>query len=173
MAAAAFAAFFTTACGSDSPTSSSSGGVVVQGMVLSESASTSVGAADTRTAAAQAKKVTVKVEGTSLTVDVSANGTFQFTGIPSGTFTLVFLADGVEVGRVVVTAQDGNEVKIVVQVKDSQLVVVQIEVDGADQGTRHLTQHFELQRERRQAGPGHRARGQRQLRCVRPNSRCP
>ena len=96
--------------------------------MLGDSASAS--AADTRTATAQAKKVTVKVEGTSMTVDVSANGTFQFTGIPSGTFTLVFLADGVEVGRVVVTAQDGNEVKIVVQVKDSQLVVVQIEVDG-------------------------------------------
>jgi hypothetical protein len=130
LAASVVAAVITGACGSDSPTSSSAGGVVVQGMVLSESASTSVGAADARTATAQAKKVTVKVEGTSLTVDVSANGTFQFTGIPSGTFTLVFLADGVEVGRVVVTAQDGNEVKIVVQVKDSELVVVQIEVDG-------------------------------------------
>jgi hypothetical protein len=135
VAAAAFAAFFTTACGSDSPTSSSSGGVVVQGMVLSDSASTSVGAADTRTATAQAKKVTVKVDGTSFTVDVSSNGTFQFTGIPSGTFTLVFLADGVEVGRVVVTAEDGNEVKIVVQVKAAELVVVQIEVNGADQGS--------------------------------------
>jgi hypothetical protein len=135
VAAGAFAAFLTTACGSDNPTSGSAGGVGVQGMVLSDSASAAVGAADTRTATAQAKKVTVKVDGTSFTVDVSANGTFHFNGIPSGTFTLVFLADGVEVGRVVVTADDGNEVKIVVQVKAGELVVVQIEVDGADQGT--------------------------------------
>jgi hypothetical protein len=99
--------------------------------------SASASAADTRAPqAAQAKKITVKVEGTSLTVDVNANGTFQLTGVPSGTFTLIFLSDGVEVGRVVVTAGDGSEVKIVVQVNGVQLIVVEIEIeDGTGSNT--------------------------------------
>jgi hypothetical protein len=93
----------------------------------------SVSAADTQTSASSAKKVTVKVEGTSLTVDVSASGTFQFTDIPSGTFTLIFLVDGVEIGRVVVTAEEGSEVKIVVQVTDSTLVLVEIKVENPEE----------------------------------------
>jgi hypothetical protein len=134
-AAVVIAALMAVACGGESPTGSTGGGVVVQGVVLGDGAS--VSAADTRAPqAAQAKKVTVKVEGSTLSVDVNANGTFQLTGIPSGTFTLVFLADGVEVGRVVVTAGDGSEVKIVVQVTAGQLVVVEIKVeDGSGSNT--------------------------------------
>ena len=128
-AAVVIAALMAVACGGESPTGANGGGVVVQGVVMGDSASAS--AADTRSPqASQAKKVTVKVEGTTLTVDVNANGTFQLTGIPSGTFTLVFLADGVEVGRVVVTAGDGSEVKIVVQVTAGQLIVVEIKVEN-------------------------------------------
>jgi hypothetical protein len=127
--AAVIAAVVTGGCGSEGPTgSSAAGGVGVQGVVLGNGAS--VSAADTQTSSSGAKKVTVKVEGTSLTVDVSASGTFQFTGIPSGTFTLVFLADGVEIGRVVVSAADGSEVKIVVQVTAGTLVVVEIKVES-------------------------------------------
>ena len=122
-------ALLSVACGSDSPTGSSGGGVAVQGVVMGEGASAS--AADTRaTQASQAKKMTVKVDGSAtLSVDVNANGTFQLVGIPSGTFTLVFLADGAEVGRVVVSAGDGSEVKIVVQVTAGQLIVVEIKID--------------------------------------------
>jgi hypothetical protein len=128
-AAVAVTALLAIACGGESPTGSSGGGVAVQGVVMGDSASAS--AADTRAPqAAQAKKMTVKVDGSAtLSVDVNANGTFQLTGIPAGTFTLVFLADGVEVGRVVVSAGDGSEVKIVVQVTAGQLVVVEIKVD--------------------------------------------
>ena len=128
-AATAVVAVVTAGCGSESPTGpAAAGGVVVQGVVLGKGAS--VSAADTQAPASSAKKVTVKVEGTSLTVDVSASGTFQFTGIPRGTFTLVFLADGVEIGRVVVSAAEGSEVKIVVQVTDSTLVLVEIKVEN-------------------------------------------
>jgi hypothetical protein len=131
-AAVFIVALMAVACGGESPTGANGGGVVVQGVVLGDGAS--VSAADTRAPqAAQAKKVTVKVEGSTLSVDVNANGTFQLTGIPGGTFTLVFLADGVEVGRVVVTAGDGSEVKIVVQVTAGQLIVVEIKVeDGSN-----------------------------------------
>ena len=130
------AAVVTVGCGSESPTgSSAAGGVVVQGVVLGSGASVSASDIQTPASSASAKKVTVKVEGTSLTVDVSASGTFQFTGIPSGTFTLIFLADGVEIGRVVVSAAEGAEVKIVVQVTGSTLVLVEIKVENPDDDT--------------------------------------
>jgi hypothetical protein len=131
-AAAVVAAVVTGGCGSESPTAPSAGGVVVQGVVLGDGASVTA-AADTQPASSQAKKVTVRVDGTTLSVDVSANGTFEFKGIPSGTFTLVFLADGVEIGRVEVTAEDGFEVKIVVQVTDSTLVLIEIKVENPDE----------------------------------------
>jgi hypothetical protein len=117
-------------CGSDSPTAPAAGGVVVEGVVVGGTAS--VSAADLQSSAAAARKVTVKVEGTTLTVDVSANGTFKLEGVPSGTFTLVFLQDGVEIGRVVVTAGDDMEVKIVVQVTGSTIVVIELKVEGRD-----------------------------------------
>jgi hypothetical protein len=128
-AVALVAAVLAGGCGSDSPTAPG-GGVVVEGVVLGGTAS--VSAADLPSSSAAARKVTVKVEGTTLTVDVSANGTFKLEGVPSGTFTLVFLQDGVEIGRVVVTAGDDMEVKIVVQVTGSTIVVVELKVEGRD-----------------------------------------
>jgi len=136
--AAVVAAVVTGGCGSDSPTAPSAGGVVVQGVVLGDGTSVTA-AADTQTASASAKKLTVRVDGTTLTVDVNANGTFELKGIPGGTFTLVFLADGVEVGRVVVSAGEGSEVKIVVQVTAGALVVVEITVESATPGTTPAT----------------------------------
>jgi hypothetical protein len=129
-----FAAVIAGACGGESPSSpSATGGVVVQGVVLGDSAALSA-SSGTPTNAAQNQKITVQVEGTSITAEVGANGTFELKGIPGGTFTLIFLVDGVEIGRVVVTAEEGSEVKVVVQVKDSTLVLVQIEVEGPEGG---------------------------------------
>jgi hypothetical protein len=128
------AALISQGCGSDGPTAASSAGVLVQGVVLGDGASVSI-AAGSQPEAASPKKLKVRVDGTSLDVDVSVNGTFELKGVPSGTFTLVFLADGVEVGRVVVSAADGSEVKIVVQVTAGALVVVEIKVDGTPSET--------------------------------------
>jgi len=133
--AVVLAAVVVGACGGDSPSSpSSTGGVVVQGVVLGEGAAFTASSGPA-VAAAKSQKVTVKVEGTSITAEVSANGTFELKGIPSGTFTLVFLVDGVEIGRVVVTAEEGSEVKIVVQVQNSMLVVVEIKVESSEPST--------------------------------------
>jgi hypothetical protein len=130
--AAVLGALVVGACGGDSPSSpSTSGGVVVQGVVLGDGAAVTA-SSGSPVAAAKAAKVTVKVDGTSITADVSANGTFELKGVPGGTFTLIFLVDGVEIGRVVVSAEDGSEVKIVVQVKDSVLVLVEIKVEDDD-----------------------------------------
>jgi hypothetical protein len=123
------AAVVVGACGGESPASPSGGGVVVQGVVLGDGVAVRA-SSGAPVAAAKSQKVTVKVEGTSITAEVSANGTFELKGIPGGTFTLIFLVDGVEIGRVVVVAEEGSEVKIVVQVKDSVLVLVEIKIEG-------------------------------------------
>jgi hypothetical protein len=130
--AAVLAVVVVGACGGESPSSPSpSGGVAVQGMVLGDGAAFTASSGPA-VAAAKGQKVTVKVEGTTITAEVSANGTFELKGIPAGTFTLIFLVDGVEIGRVVVTAEDGSEVKVVVQVRDSALVLIEIKVEGPE-----------------------------------------
>jgi hypothetical protein len=128
---AVVAALLAAACG-DSPSSpSGAGSVVVQGVVLGEGAS--VTASSGSHADAAGGTITVRVEGTpSLKVTVSANGTFKLEGVPAGTFVLIFEKDGVEIGRVSVTAADGAEVKIVVQIQGSSVVVVDLKVDGDD-----------------------------------------
>lgn len=118
------------ACGgSDSPSSPSGRGTVaVQGVVLGMA---SGGGEVTASAAARAASsgITVTVEGAGISTTVSANGTFEIEGVPSGTFTLVFTKDGVEIGRVVITAAEGAEVKITVQIQNTALVVIEIKVD--------------------------------------------
>ena len=123
------AAVVAPACGGGSPSSpSGSGGVAVQGVVLGDGTSFSA-SSGAKPSGAQAQKITVTVAGTSITAEVSANGTFELKGIPSGSFTLVFLVDGVKIGEVLISAPEGSEVKLVVQVKNSVLVVVEIKVE--------------------------------------------
>ncbi len=120
-------------CGAGSPSSPSAGGkgVAVQGMVLGDGAAFAA-SSDVHSSSAKPQKVTVKVEGTTITAEVSANGTFVLNDIPSGTFTLIFMVDGKEIGRIVVTAQDGDEVKIVVQVTDSALTLIEMHIEHAE-----------------------------------------
>jgi hypothetical protein len=50
----------------------------------------------------------VTVEGTTITAEVGADGAFVQRGVPAGSFTLVFKADGTEIGRVPIEAPDGS-----------------------------------------------------------------
>lgn len=124
------------ACGGGSPTSSSgTGSVAIQGVVLGSGS-----ASGELTASAGVKAsggtITVTVEGTGITTTVSASGTFELKGVPSGTFTLVFKKDGVEIGRVEITAAEGSEVKITVQVQatteTTTVIVIEIKIDDED-----------------------------------------
>jgi hypothetical protein len=120
------------ACGGSSPSSpsgSGSGTVGIQGVVLgsgSGSAPELTAAANTRSASGS---ITVTVEGAGITTTVSASGTFELSSVPAGTFTLVFTRSGIEIGRLEITASGGAEVKIVLQVQSSTLVVVNITGD--------------------------------------------
>jgi len=118
----------TLSCGGERPSSPSGTGVDVQGLMLGDGAAF-VASSGAHPSSAKAQKVTVTVAGTTITDDVSANGTFVLKGVPGGSFTLVFTADGKVIGTIEVTAEDGAEVKVVVKVKDGALVLVELKVE--------------------------------------------
>ena len=127
--AVAMAGLALAACGSSNPAGpSGSGGVTVQGVLLGEGAAFTASS----NAGTSSGPVTVVVEGTSISVTISGNGTFKLDDLPPGTFTLVFYQDDQEIGRVTVTAGDGATVKVVVQKKGSVIVVVELEIDDGD-----------------------------------------
>ena len=133
---AVVAAAVAAGCGSDGPSSPSAGGtgVDVQGLLLGEGASF-VASSGGSPSSAKAQKVIVTVQGTTITAEVSANGTFELKGIPSGTFTLIFTIDGKTVGQITVTAEDGAEVKIVVKFENGALVLVELEIESPEPAT--------------------------------------
>jgi len=123
------------ACGSDNPAGPSATRVVLKGTVLG--APTSVfteSAASTQSASSGKITVTVQ-EDPSLTVTVSGNGTFEITGLPLGSFTLVFSRNGVVLGTVAVTGvQPDVEITVVVKVTGNNVVLVSLKMgDGPDQ----------------------------------------
>lgn len=126
----AAAALTLSGCGGSPTAPSGSGGVAVRGVLLGEGAAFTASSAGS--AAAKGGPITVVVEGTSITATISGNGTFELEGLTPGTFTLVFLRDGMEIGRITVTAGDGVEVKIVVKLEDSVVVLVDLELDDHD-----------------------------------------
>jgi hypothetical protein len=101
------------------------------------SASGSAGASAHSGAASAAGKMVVTVqEQPSISATVSANGTFELEGLPSGTFTLVFTIDGTVVGTIVISgvATDA-EVKIVVQITADGVILIEIKIEGLDDDT--------------------------------------
>ena len=70
------------------------------------------------------------VEGTAITAEVGADGTFVLKGVPSGKFTLVFMVDGVKIGEVPIEAPDGSKVKITVKVAAGKLEPVDMRVEN-------------------------------------------
>ncbi|HSD27745.1 MAG TPA: hypothetical protein VLL75_10615 [Vicinamibacteria bacterium] len=123
----------TLSCGSEGPSSPSGTGVEVQGLLLGEGASF-VASSGAHPSAAKAEKVVVTVEGTTITTEVSANGTFVLKGIPGGSFTLIFTVGGTEIGRIDVLAEDGAEVKVVVKVENGLLVLVELQIENPEPG---------------------------------------
>lgn len=125
----AAAALALVACGGDNPASPSGpGGVTVKGVLLG------AGAAFTASSAAgsSAGPITVEVEGTSISVEISGNGLWVIEDAPARDFTLVFLQNGVEIGRIEVKSGDAAEIDIIVKIVDSEVVLIKIDFDGDD-----------------------------------------
>ncbi len=115
--------------GSSSPTSPSGGGVVLNGMVVGSDA-VSTSSADVTAQSTSGRRITVTVENTSLSTTVSANGTFVFEGLPTGSFTLVFSSNGVVIGNIRITgARDKVKINIVVQVTPTTVSLVNLDME--------------------------------------------
>jgi hypothetical protein len=115
------------ACGDGGPAAPSGAeeGVTVRGVLLGE------GAAFTASSAARSGggPITVAVKGTSISVTISGNGTFEIEDIPAGPFVLLFLQGDVELGRISMTAVDGAVIKIVVKKRGAVIVLVEMKLD--------------------------------------------
>lgn len=118
-------------CGGGSPAGPSSGGLKLQGLVLQDSSGAGAQSAGTRAESTSGGSITVTVKETpSITTRVSGNGTFEIDNLPAGTFTLVFSVDGTVVGEIQVQVVAGaTEIKIVVQVTQGSVVLVDIKFD--------------------------------------------
>jgi hypothetical protein len=132
LAAVAASAIALSGCGGSSPGSPSGKGVVLQGTVLSTTAAAGA-SAHAGASAATGKMVVTVQENPSITATVSANGTFELEGLPSGTITLVFTIDGRVVGTLTLTGLGEDvEVKIVVQITPDGVVLIEIKIEGQD-----------------------------------------
>jgi hypothetical protein len=127
--AVAAAALALAACGDSNPASpSGTGGVTVKGVLLGEGAAFTASSA----AGSSAGPITVAVEGTSISVEISGNGLWVIEDAPARDFTLVFLQNGVEIGRIEIKAEDAAEIDIIVKIVDSEVVLIKIDFDGDD-----------------------------------------
>jgi hypothetical protein len=121
-----------SACGG-SPTSPSSNGIVVQGTVLSGSGVSTSDLTASSGSPSSSSRITVTVQGTGISTTVSASGTFVLEGLQPGPFTLVFTKDGHQIGTVTLTVTSPTAaVKMVVEVTDSGVVLVELKVDDKD-----------------------------------------
>jgi hypothetical protein len=112
-----------------------SGGVVLRGTVVGATALGDGASASSAGVGSSSARITVTLqEDPTVTTTVSGNGTFELTGLPEGSFTLVFSRDGLTLGTIAITADAGDEVRITVQVTNTTVVLITIEVVGSDDG---------------------------------------
>ena len=124
-------------CGGGSP-AGPSGSLKLQGLVLPDASAVAAQSAGAKALSTSASAVTVTVkEAPSTTVTVSGNGTFELDNLPAGTFTLVFSVNGTVIGEIQVQVVDGaTEIKVVVQITQGSVVLVNISFDtGSGTGT--------------------------------------
>jgi len=128
----AFAILALVSCG-ENP-AGPSGGIELQGVVLEGPSGASAQAMGLSTQSATKSKITVTVEGTSISAKVSANGTFTLKNVPAGTFNLVFTRDGTVIGTIQISVVEGSKrVKVVVDASGETVTLVSIDFE-TDQG---------------------------------------
>jgi hypothetical protein len=134
----AFAILALAQCG-ENP-AGPSGGIELQGVVLEGPSSASAQSTGLSSQSATKSKITVTVEGTSISAKVSANGTFTLKNVPAGTFTLVFTRDGTVIGTIQISVVEGSRrIKVVVDASGTTVTLVSIDFEtdqdeGEDQG---------------------------------------
>ena len=124
-------------CGGSSPTSpSGAGGVVLRGVAVGADGTPTASAGGGVSAQAASKdRITVTVQGTSISTTVSSNGTFELEGVPPGSFTLVFSSNTTVIGTVTITGVPSQgQIQIVVQVTVTTVVLINLEIDDTENG---------------------------------------
>ena len=118
-------------CGGSSPTSPSGAGkVVLHGVAVGADGAPAASAVGVSARAASKDRITVTVQGTSISTTVSTNGTFELEDLPSGSFTLVFSINTTVIGTVTITGvPTSGEIQIVVQVTVTTVVLINLEID--------------------------------------------
>lgn len=133
--ASLLAILLVLACGGSPAGPSESGagttGVSLDGMVLGATGSSNGSGTN-----ALAGEIVVSVlENPAVRVMVGPDGSFTLRGLPSGSFTLIFTRDGVELGRFVFSEVSPNQqITVTVQLNGSSLVVVEEKRNGIGHG---------------------------------------
>ena len=121
-------------CGGDNP-AGPSGGIDLEGVVLEGPSAASAQSMSLSTQSATKSKITVTVEGTSISAKVSSNGTFTLKNVPAGTFTLSFTRDGAVIGTIQIAVVEGSKrIKVVVDASGTSVVLVSIDFETDKQG---------------------------------------
>jgi hypothetical protein len=126
---AAAAAVVTLSCGGGGPSSPSGTGVEVQGVVLS--GASAVVASSGSHPAAKAQKVTVTVEGTTITAEVAADGTFVLKGIPAGSLRSSSWSTARRSGISRSKPRTG-QVKVTVKIEASHVVLLDMNIEAPE-----------------------------------------
>lgn len=118
-------------CGGGSPTSPSGAGrVVLHGVAVGAGGASAASATGVTAQAASKDRVTVTVQGTSISTTVSANGTFELEGLPAGNLTLGFTIHNTVIGTVPITGvPTSGEIRVVVQISATTVVLIDLEID--------------------------------------------
>jgi hypothetical protein len=131
LAAAAGTGLILLGCGGSPTSPSNAAGVNLHGVAIGQNPATS--SAPGLHTMSGSSGLTVTVNGTSMTTQISANGTFELDGLPSGTLTLVFANNGVTIGTITITnVPTTAEIDLVVQITGNAVIKVKVEINGAD-----------------------------------------
>lgn len=108
-----------------------SGGVTLEGTVIGGS----FGAASVRGTSSAAAVLTVVVDGHPEMVATITNGSFTLRGLPEGSFTLIFLSDGAEIGGLTFDEVRPNQaLTVTVSIAGSSVVLVEERRNGMGHG---------------------------------------
>ena len=117
------------ACGGN-PNGPDANGVTLEGTVVGGT----FGAASVRGAAAAVLTVRV-AENPAMTTTIGADGRFTLRGLPEGAFTLVFLSDGVEIGRLSFGSVMPNQAfTVTVAISGASVILVEERRNGIGHG---------------------------------------
>lgn len=129
VAVIAVLAFRLAACGGN-PAGPSAEGVTLEGTVVGST----FGAASVSGTSAAVLTVVV-AENTAMTTTIGADGRFTLRGLPEGSFHLIFLSDGTEIGRLTFSEVKPNQaLTVTVSVTGTSVTLVEERRNGIGHG---------------------------------------